>query len=501
MGEQPTHDDAVGITFSSSKKKKTTYQDFTPAEQACISKNVSEKVKEGMDQDQAIAASISICAPEKATAKQAETKESKAAIKGGEYDSDQNQNGTWNIRNVPIFAEHIPPEMPNKKIDRQWLQKAVDVAKRRFLQDQYVAPLHIGHHGSENSTIEAGKVFPKRVVKQSYEGKQKDVLLADLLEIPEDVFKMIRAGRLSYRSVEVLDINKPEISSLAFLSHNVPFFRFPNLTTGKEVTAQQKFSKEMYPALAYQAWKGTDTPGGLFIFRFDGESMSEETKTVIDKQEVARAEHETEEEKKKKEEKKDDKAERADEGQMAAVLDRMMKILEALASKAGISGPAAQEAQEDGPVNLQKEEKTPVEYAAFKGELVALAGRVKSMENEKKATELVRSAQSALKEYNLGESAEKELQNLATKGEDHVNTYVAAIQKHATKMPASLDKVGLGTEGDDKLIAAYQEKGPEYLEAARKFGKQYDAADGKLKISKEVFVRENVSMELEGSDF
>ena len=39
---------------------------FTPAEQRCIGRNIREKVREGMDMNAAIAASINICAPKKA---------------------------------------------------------------------------------------------------------------------------------------------------------------------------------------------------------------------------------------------------------------------------------------------------------------------------------------------------------------------------------------------------------------------------------------------------
>lgn len=36
------------------------FQQFTPSEQACISEHVSKKVKEGWEQDQAVAAAINI---------------------------------------------------------------------------------------------------------------------------------------------------------------------------------------------------------------------------------------------------------------------------------------------------------------------------------------------------------------------------------------------------------------------------------------------------------
>lgn len=43
---------------------------FTPEERECISRNISKKVREGWDRDQAVAASIAICAPRKARSKQ-----------------------------------------------------------------------------------------------------------------------------------------------------------------------------------------------------------------------------------------------------------------------------------------------------------------------------------------------------------------------------------------------------------------------------------------------
>lgn len=44
--------------------EKQEKQKFTPEQQACISRNIPKKLEEGMSRDQAIAASISICAPD-----------------------------------------------------------------------------------------------------------------------------------------------------------------------------------------------------------------------------------------------------------------------------------------------------------------------------------------------------------------------------------------------------------------------------------------------------
>lgn len=157
-----------------------------------------------------------------------------AGIRGGAYAATQNPDGSWNVLDVPVFAAH---ERHGKKVDQAWLEGAVRRAAELHASN-YVAPLHVGHH-PDGDVQRAGYFLPKRVEQRAFAGgKPLPVVVADLLAVPADVFQEIKAGRLPYVSVEVADLNKPEISSLALLEDEAPFFKFPLLTIGQESSAE-----------------------------------------------------------------------------------------------------------------------------------------------------------------------------------------------------------------------------------------------------------------------
>lgn len=154
--------------------------------------------------------------------------------KGGCYESDQNADGTWNVRDVPVFVATKEP------YTKDWLQGAVEVARLRF-SEQHVNPLHAHHHNfaraSEVETDEvlpAGLFHPTRVGEIYYEGELVPAIFADFLAVPDEIYQRIRAGEFKYRSVEILDNRIPEISSCALLSHECPRYRLPMVTIGRE---------------------------------------------------------------------------------------------------------------------------------------------------------------------------------------------------------------------------------------------------------------------------
>lgn len=154
---------------------------------------------------------------------------------------------TYTVKDVPIFAEHQVPGA-KFKIGEKWMRAAVQKAKDRATADKYVAPLHIRHHGDGEGTTRAGFVMPTEVKASMYEGRKTFVLYADLVGIPPEVYEDIKARKLPYRSVEINKVDVPEISSLALLEDEVPYFRLPMLGVGKEVDAKGK-----HPSIAASA--------------------------------------------------------------------------------------------------------------------------------------------------------------------------------------------------------------------------------------------------------
>jgi len=162
------------------------------------------------------------------------------------YRADQAPDGTWTIYDVPIFAVHVDDRGPKPvSFSAKWLKKALERGKIRHAEGYY-PPLHISHHGEEGVEA-AGKIRLTEIREHPHGGKDIPTLFADLVGVRPDVFQRIRKGELSYRSVEILDVDSPEIDSLALLDDQVPYFRFPLLKIGNEKRAAAS------PVLAYSA--------------------------------------------------------------------------------------------------------------------------------------------------------------------------------------------------------------------------------------------------------
>jgi hypothetical protein len=166
-------------------------------------------------------------------------------LPGGAYTAERAPSGKWTVHDVPIFAEHVREDFCGDPliIGADWLRAALAMATIRRNRDGYLAPLHIRHHdlgfGGATSPVEsAGFILPTRVGTMAVEGRDRAVLFADLLNVPDAIYQRIRAGELPYRSVEILNTAEPpEISSLALMDHDVPYFRLPLLTIGDETQA------------------------------------------------------------------------------------------------------------------------------------------------------------------------------------------------------------------------------------------------------------------------
>ena len=141
------------------------------------------------------------------------------------YVAEQQPDGKWRIKDIPVFAEH---NRDGLDFDVDWMTSAIKKhASRR--KEGYQPPLHINHHAPGERVQAAGHFELTRVEQRMYEGKPTAVLLADLTDVPDQIYEEIEKGKLPYRSVEILDVSRPEIDSLALLDHEVPYFRFRNL--------------------------------------------------------------------------------------------------------------------------------------------------------------------------------------------------------------------------------------------------------------------------------
>ena len=309
-------------------------QDFTPEEQECISRKISALREEGMEQDQAIAVAIKHCAPGKSQADKSSTGKDAAKMKyvvGGAYRAIDHGDGTFDILDVPIFAEVESGEKHNeRKINRAWQLAAWKKNEERS-SEGHLPPVHVEHHEAGKDREFAGHFLIRDVRQIAYEGRQIWATFADLISVPASIFERIQRGELPYRSVEVHSWENPEIDSLALMASEVPYFRLPMLRVGEVVRAEadERLPADSAPALAFAA--SAEMSRILFRFRNEVKPMPDSTEKLADDEKDEKDEDEKEE---KPEKMEDDSA-----GAMAEILN----LLKAIAAQMGIMQPAMQE--------------------------------------------------------------------------------------------------------------------------------------------------------------
>jgi hypothetical protein len=156
------------------------------------------------------------------------------------YRAEQAADGTWSIYDVPVFAAHVDDRGSEEILfSAAWLNRALRKALTRQ-SEGYLPPLHVHHHGDPRGVEGAGKFRLTKVAPYSHGGEEISTLFADLVGVRPSTYDRIRKGELSYRSVEILDYEVPEIDSLALLDDEVPYFRFGLLRITEELPATKK---------------------------------------------------------------------------------------------------------------------------------------------------------------------------------------------------------------------------------------------------------------------
>ena len=160
------------------------------------------------------------------------------------YRATQNDDGTWTVHDVPIFADSVfEIDGENFTLDREWQEGAVRRAQERAAFG-YFSPLHINHTSDPRGKVAAGLFLPKRVELYAFSDGVKWVTFADYLRVPDGVFQMMRRGELPYVSIEGKDVRKREISACALMPDTVPHHKFPLFTIAEAVPSgtQARFS-------------------------------------------------------------------------------------------------------------------------------------------------------------------------------------------------------------------------------------------------------------------
>lgn len=426
-------------------------------------------------------------------------------LPGGAYAAERGPSGKWTVRDVPIFAEHVREDFGSEPIiiDAAWLRAALAMSRVRRDRDGYLAPLHIRHHSCLNGdgdVAAAGFIQPTRVGTMPVEGRPRAVLFADLVAVPDAIYQRIRAGELPYRSVEILNINEPpEISSLALMDHDVPYFRLPLLTIGNETNSlaacKLSLPRKHRPNGRPGAWTicaaATRGPATSILYRQETRPMAETVTAAAEPAPAPVAPPPV------------TAAEPAPAEDMtatvtAAVTAALAPVLAAIAEIKTLC-EAMGSAEEPADAEDVAEEPAaapggaPAEQAKASPAAAVQAAKLSALESVQAATAkaldttiLARAAVRDLAGYALADDTEERIRTIAAAGgKPAVDAFVSTVREYGSKEPPRARK-GSAPDADAGVpaeVMRYQAVSPAAFEKAKAAAIQYQALEGRTTMT------------------
>jgi len=140
------------------------------------------------------------------------------------YVTEVNDDGTYNVLNLEIFGlgEHR-----GFNYDDKWFAQ-VQKKHQELEAKGYIPPVVIGHNNKNLPERKACGFFNNLRI-------DGDMILADLIKIPEEVYEDIKDRLYPYRSIEVSPEDF-EITALALLGGSEPYFKLPMLEVFNKAT-------------------------------------------------------------------------------------------------------------------------------------------------------------------------------------------------------------------------------------------------------------------------
>jgi hypothetical protein len=427
------------------------------------------------------------------------------------YSAKQNPDGTWDILGVPAYGANSRsfgkiPVTVNGKIEEQeiginhdadWLKKAIETAKLDYEERGYMAPLHIHHHGDSDKVERAGFFMPREVRRMVYGGKPLDILFVDLLKIPDRVYRLVKAGELPYRSVEVSreSDSEPEIKSLALLEHEPPYFKLPLLTIENEAACVSSSVQDGTLLAAYKAG------GSVINFLYKAEDVEEDKKS---EEKAAPAV----EGKPGGDAKADDETKKIESPEMeGSLMEKILMLLTAMCQKMGVGIGDDKAAMGGGPAEQPtgKEEKEisggnpvpaaafnapaasfdPAEWAKMRAEITCLKEQIKAFSAERELDAKVDGAVAELQGRPVTEKMKAELRAAAALGDKALAMYVSTVKSYVPQDPPADPLAGqiAAAAGGDPMpaeVLEYQGKGEKALALAVESWKAYKALGSRV---------------------
>lgn len=179
-----------------------------------VSANIRLLIKEGRDQKQAIAIALQKAgrsSQDNASLFEAFADKVRAEIGDmNPFDVSENEDGTFNIRNVDVFTT-------DENFDKLWWDNAIEVHSDDEAQGNVPAGIHIGHPLRDGKG--AAKEERLNVGFMQRFRRKGEKIFVDLVNITKDVFQKIKSRSLPGRSMELTGDGR--IAGLALLGSSL----------------------------------------------------------------------------------------------------------------------------------------------------------------------------------------------------------------------------------------------------------------------------------------
>jgi len=413
-------------------------------------------------------------------------------IPGGNHHAVQNADGTWDILDVPILAEMRKGEKgAHEDLGRDWLEQVKANMLTLAVNGQHMKRVHIGHHELFRKPEPAGFFLPSSVREIEHKGRKVWALFATLKNIPDRIFRMIEKAELPYRSVEVRSWKNAELSSLALMDTEDPYWEFPMLTIGTKAEAK-KTVDIAEPALA-MACHGD---AGAILLRFQEADMD-----PVDEKKGPEGDETS-----GKDAKSGGNGIEAVLAKLAAGQEALLGLLQKLVS--GL--PTVTKTPEDAKPPDQRDMaevnglgKQAIKLAAQDAARIdQLESKVEAIAEEKRVAGIVEKAKSDLKGWHLSTATLARIVKLASSDKtganlaEFVEEYKASVPKEPPRNASELES--MGSVKDLPEVLKFGEQGPEALSAARRLSAAYDELSKRGRVSsmsRERFITLNIAAE------
>jgi len=419
------------------------------------------------------------------------------------YSATMGADGVLTVHRVPIFVEC---ERGDVKFDAEWISAAVAKAKQAEAEG-YLPPLHIRHHEAATeatNAVRASGFFRILGVEAiRFKGETRLAVVADLIVTDPATQQEILSKRLPYRSVEIFNVEKPAIDSLALLDHEAPFLELPMLMVAEVNRLGQEAA---VPHATLQVSAGSTVAASFrrgaraaLLFRTEDYAMADTEKNDGKGKDEKMAEGA----------KLDVSAivKAIKDGSISvAEMDQILAAIEEAEGKSEHKEPDGDEGTAPTPTvpgaSMKKDnEELSVQFAALKGELDGTKAEITALKAEKAKSEFVAAAMKRLDGCVLGAEFEPELAAFYSKhGAEAAAAYVESFSKRAVRAQGDdargamfAAQTGKGAQLSAAVLK-FEKDGPSAVEKAAAFSAEWRALNGRgTRLSEEAYIAANMA--------